>query len=57
MVNFDRLYRPISTTWRLYDGSALGDRPLIAHGTGSREPVVLNEATWQEIRKRIEEVA
>ena len=51
------LYQPIATTWRLYDGGALGGRPLIAHGTGAREPVVLNEATWLEIRKRIEEVA
>ncbi|OGX18836.1 MAG: hypothetical protein A2105_04525 [Omnitrophica WOR_2 bacterium GWF2_63_9] len=57
LVNFDRLYRLVTTTWRLYDGSALGGRPLIAHGTGAREPVVLNEATWLEIRKRIEEVA
>jgi predicted ABC-type ATPase len=57
LVNFDRLYRPVATTWRLYDGSVLGGRPLIAHGTGASEPVVLNEATWLEIRKRIEEVA
>lgn len=57
LVNFDLLYRPVATTWRLYDASALGGRPLIAHGTGAREPVVLNETTWLEIRKRIEEVA
>ena len=57
LVNFDRLYRPVATTWRLYDGSVLGGRPLIAHGTGASEPGVLNEATWLEIRKRIEEVA
>jgi predicted ABC-type ATPase len=55
LVNFERLYRPVTTTWRLYDGSALGGRPLIAHGTGAREPVVLNEETWLEIRKHIEE--
>ncbi len=57
LVNFDRLYRPVTTTWRLYDGSALGGRPLVAHGTGASEPVVLNEATWLAIRKRIEEAA
>ena len=57
LINFDRLYRPVTTTWRLYDGSALSDRPLIAHGTGAREPVVLNETTWLEIRERIEEMA
>ena len=57
LVNFDRLYRPVTTTWRLYDGGVLGGRPLIAHGTGASEPVVPNEARWLEIRKRIEEVA
>lgn len=40
LSNSDRLYRPIATTWRLYDASAAG-RPLIAHGTGTGEPVVL----------------
>jgi predicted ABC-type ATPase len=57
VVNFDRLYRPVATTWRLYDGSALDGRPLIAHGTGDGVPVVLDEAKWLEIRKRVEEVA
>ena len=36
LVNFDRLYRPVTTTWRLYDGSVVGGRPLIAHGSGQR---------------------
>jgi len=57
LVNFDRLYRTIATTWRLYDASVLGGRPLIAHGTGQREPVVMDQQTWSEIRKRIEENA
>ena len=57
LVNFDRLFRPTATTWRLYDGSVLGGRPLIAHGTGEHMPVVLDEAKWLEIRRRIEEVA
>ncbi len=57
LVNFDRLYRPFATTWRLYDASAVGGRPLIAHGTGTREPVVMDQATWLGIRKRIEEIA
>lgn len=56
LVNFDRLYRPGATTWRLYDSGAAGARPLIAHGATGRAPVVLDTATWQEIRKRVEEV-
>ncbi|MDP2660409.1 MAG: hypothetical protein Q8R28_06750 [Dehalococcoidia bacterium] len=57
LVNFDRLYRSIATAWQLYDASVLGGRPLIAHGTGAREPVVMDQETWLEIRKRIEEMA
>jgi predicted ABC-type ATPase len=56
LVNFDRLYRPVTTTWRLYDSSALDGRPLIAQGTGASEPVVLDMAMWQEIRERVEEI-
>ncbi len=32
LVNFDRLFRPVASTRRLYDGSVLGGRSLIAHG-------------------------
>ncbi len=55
LVNFDLLYRPASTTWRIYDSSILGDRTLIAHGTRAGEPVILGETAWLEIRRRIEE--
>jgi len=57
LVNFDRLYRPVATTWRLYDGSMLGGRPLIANGTQAGAPVIADESRWTEIRKRIEEMA
>jgi predicted ABC-type ATPase len=56
LVNFDRLYRPLATSWRLYDGSAPGGHALIAHGTGASAPAVLDEASWKEVLKRIEEV-
>lgn len=52
LVNFDRLYRPLATTWRLYDRGAAGACPLIARGATGRAPVVLDTVTWQEIRKR-----
>lgn len=57
LVNFARLYRPVATTWRMYDGSVLGGRPLIAHGSGMDQPVIVDETKWTEIRKRIEEIA
>jgi len=58
LINFDRLYRPVATTWRLYDSSnAIADRTLIAHGIGGSDPVILNGPTWLMIRQRIEEVS
>ena len=56
LVDFDRLYRPDSTTWQVYDGSAVGRRPLIARGTGAGELTVFDEPTWRVIRQRIEEL-
>lgn len=57
LVDFARPYLPVATTWRLYDGSVLGGRPLIAHGTRSDAPVIADNRKWAEIRKRIEEMA
>ena len=55
LVNFDRLYRPVATTWRLYDGSGLGGRSLLAHGAMTQPPVILDPTTWIEMQQRIEE--
>ena len=57
LVNFDRLYRPVATTWRVYNGSAVGGRPLIAHGVGAGEVMVQDRESWRLIRKGIEEKA
>jgi predicted ABC-type ATPase len=57
LVNFDRIYRLGATTWRVYDGSNLAGRPLIAHGTGTGEPRIADQPKWKEIRQRIEESA
>ena len=42
LVNFDRLYLPLATTWRVYDGSVARRPSLIAHGTGASQAAVLN---------------
>lgn len=55
LVNFDRLYRPIVTNWRLYDGSRLPDRPLVAEGAASEEPTVVDPQTWSVVRNQVEE--
>lgn len=57
LVNFDRIYRPISTSWRLYDGSVLGGRPLIASGTEGGALSVRDQEKWQAVRTQIEEAA
>jgi predicted ABC-type ATPase len=54
MMNFDRVYRPVVTTWRLYDGSALVGRPLIANGQGMGAPVVLDQVRWDAFRRALE---
>ncbi len=56
LANFDRLYRPVATTWRVYDGSAIGWRPLVARGAGAGEPTVLDVPAWRTIRERLKEI-
>lgn len=54
LENFDRLYRPAATTWRLYDASAIPPRPLIAHGEAGREPTIVDPERWALVRRQIE---
>lgn len=55
LTNFDRLYRPVTTTWRLYDSSVIGSRPLVAQGIGSSELVVVDDASWRQVLKQLGE--
>jgi predicted ABC-type ATPase len=54
LINFYHLYRPLATTWRVYDGSVPGGHPLIAHGEESALPVVIDEPKWVEILEHVE---
>jgi predicted ABC-type ATPase len=54
LINFEIVYRPLSPSWRLYDGSITGRRPLIAHGNGE-DAVVDDTERWLEVRGQIEE--
>ena len=47
--NFLRLYRPLATTWRLYDNSAGPPPRLVATGRGIGRIAVLDETTWSRI--------
>ncbi len=54
LVNFDRLYRPAVTTWRLYDGSTVVGPRLIAYGTAGRQPTVVDAERWALVRRQVE---
>lgn len=55
LVNFNRLYRPAATAWRLYDGSVIGRQRLIVHGKLGEEPAVVDPELWAVVRRQIEE--
>lgn len=44
--NFLGLYRPLATTWRLYDNSERFAPRLIAGGTQGRDPEISDPTTW-----------
>jgi predicted ABC-type ATPase len=54
--NFDRTYRALATSWRLYDSSVVGKRPLIAHGSTGEPMVIVDQKMWSQIRLQIEEI-
>ncbi len=47
--NFFDLYRPLTTTWRMYDNSTQEPR-LIASGAGAETLIVSDAALWESIR-------
>jgi predicted ABC-type ATPase len=53
--NFDRLYRPMATAWRLYDGSVVGRHRLAAYGAGEENPSVVDPRLWEQVRSQIRE--
>lgn len=54
LVNFDRLYRPTATSWRLYDAGNAAGRPLVARG-GSGEIQVVDRPAWDRIGRQVKE--
>jgi predicted ABC-type ATPase len=49
LQNFFRLYRPLTTTWRVYDNSGVDPR-LIATGAGTVTLTVNDSGTWRRIQ-------
>lgn len=54
-LNFFDLYRPLATTWRIYDNSSsLGPR-CVARGANASAPLVFDEETWSRITSYVRE--
>lgn len=51
LKNFFSLYRPLATTWRMYDNSIEGGMRSIAVGEGTNVTRVDDEATWRRIEE------
>jgi predicted ABC-type ATPase len=50
LLNFFRLYRALTTTWRVYDNSSDVPR-LVASGAASATLVIDDVATWRRIQR------
>jgi len=44
--SFYARYRPLATTWRVYDASDAAQLPLVARGTGVDSPQIADMARW-----------
>jgi predicted ABC-type ATPase len=47
--NFFALYRPLTTTWQMYDNSGPPPLRLLAAGSGATVEEVNDEATWRRL--------
>lgn len=52
--NFFRLYRPLATTWRMYDNSRRARPKLLASGGAGLKEKVLNRRLWQQVKRGID---
>jgi predicted ABC-type ATPase len=48
--NFFQLYRPIASTWSLYDNSQTLPQRLVARGSGRIDRIVERPVLWQRLR-------
>lgn len=53
VANFDRVYRRLASTWRVYDGGAPGPVPLVARGAAGAEPVVIDAGRWGALQSQV----
>jgi len=51
--NFFHLYRPVVSTWRIYDNSQGNVPQLIAQGDATGSETIVNELAWQLIQREL----
>jgi predicted ABC-type ATPase len=49
--NFFQLFRPLVSTWKVYDNSQAGLPQLVAHGDETGQETILLDAAWQQMQK------
>ncbi len=52
LLNFFRLYRPMTTTWQLCDNSVSDNPKLIASGEAALTRFVVDSSAWEPIKRR-----
>ena len=52
LVNLFRLYRPLATSWHVYDNASPAGTRLIARGMAGLADEVVNASLWREIQAR-----
>jgi len=53
LSNFFRLYRPLATSWRVYDNSGPSNPTLVAFGSGAATKQVLKPQRWIQISRSV----
>lgn len=51
--NFFQLFRPLVSTWTVYDNTQEGLPQLVAHGDDTGRESILTDAAWQEMQKEV----
>jgi predicted ABC-type ATPase len=51
--NFWFLYRPLATTWQVFDASSANVRAIVARGAGSGAPTVVDAERWNRLLQQV----
>jgi len=51
--NFWFLYRPLATTWQVFDASSADVRTIVARGAGSDTPTVIDADRWNRLLEQV----